>query len=343
MYFVCFVVKNGVKILISGATGFVGSHVAQYLVQQGHDVYALVRTTSETQALEQLGVHLFHNDRAYDPESFRAFFEAHPDIEAIFHLASVLTLAKLKYDDYWKINVGVTKNLLEASRKLPLKAFIYCSSVGVIGPLPEIPANEETPCAPDSPYGQSKYEAECLALDYARQYNLPVASARLSWVYGPGDTRTFKFFRMVAKGRFFMIGDGKTRISPVYVEDVVRGLVLCAEQIEKTRGQVFIVAGKESVALRDLAEMIAKEAGSKVLPFSVPAGLATMAARVCEAVCARFGIEPMIHKNRLNFFFRDQAFDISKVREAVGYAPRIDLPEGVKRTVQWYQQQGWLS
>ena len=141
------------KILISGATGFVGSHVAKYLVQQGHDVYALVRTTSDVRELQRIGARLFHNDQAHDPASFRAFFEAHPDIEAIYHLASVLTLAKLKYDDYWKINVGVTKNLLDASRHLPLKAFVYCSSVGVIGPLPEIPANEETPCAPDSPYG----------------------------------------------------------------------------------------------------------------------------------------------------------------------------------------------
>lgn len=329
------------KILISGATGFVGSHVARHLIQQGHDVYALVRTTSETQVLEQIGVHLFRNDRAHDPESFRVFFEAHPDIEMIFHLASVLTLAKLKYDDYWKINVGVTKNLLDASRNLPLKAFIYCSSVGVIGLLPEIPANEETPCAPDSPYGQTKYEAECLAVDYAHRYGLPVASVRLSWVYGPGDMRTFKFFRMVAKGRFFMIGDGKTRISPIYVEDAVQGLVLCAEQIEKTRGNVFIVAGKESVALRDLAEMIANEAGSKILPFSIPAGFAKTAARICEAACARFGIEPIIHKNRLNFFLRDQAFDISKAREIVGYAPRIDLHDGIKRTVQWYKEH-WL-
>ncbi len=330
------------KILISGATGFVGSHVARYLIQQGHEVYALVRTTSNTRELEQIGAHLFHNDLAHDPESFRAFFETHPDVEVIYHLASVLTLAKLKYDDYWKINVGVTKNLLDASRNLPLKAFIYSSSVGVIGPLPEIPADEETRCVPDSPYGQTKYEAECLALDYARQYGLPVASVRLSWVYGPGDTRTFKFFRMVAKGHFFMIGDGKTRISPIYVEDAVQGLVLCAEQIENTRGEVFIVAGKESVALRNLAEMIAKEAGSKILPFSVPASFAKTAARICEAVCARFGIEPIIHKNRLNFFFRDQAFDISKVRETVGYAPRIDLQEGIKRTVQWYKEQGWF-
>ena len=306
-------------------------------------MHALVRTTSDVQELQHIGAHLFYNDQAHDPESFQAFFSEHPDIEAIFHLASVLTLAKLKYDDYWKINVGVTKNLLEASRHLPLKAFVYCSSVGVIGELPEIPANEQTRCAPDSPYGQTKYEAECLAVDYAQRYNLPVVSVRLSWVYGPGDTRTFKFIRMVAKGRFFLIGDGSTRISPIYVDDAVQGLVLCAEQIEKTRGQVFIVAGKESVTLRDLAEMIAKEAGTTILPFSVPAGFAKIAARICEAACARVGIEPIIHKNRLNFFLRDQAFDISKVQETIGYTPKMDLPEGIKRTVQWYREHEWFS
>lgn len=314
----------------------------RFLIQEGHTVSALVRTTSEVGELETLGAHLLYSDNAHDPELFKAIFSQDHDFDVVYHLASLLTFARLKYEDYWAINVEVTRNLLEASLNFPsLKAFVYCSSVGVIGELPEIPANEETRCAPDNDYGRTKYEAECLVSEYADR--LPVCSVRPAWVYGPGDTRTLAFFRMVAKGHFFLIGDGNTRISPVYVEDVVQGLVRCAEQIDKTRGQIFIVAGKESVALRDLAETIAKESGSKLLPFSVPAMIANFAAHICETVCRWFGMEPMIHKSRLNFFFRDQAFDISKIRQIVGYAPQIDLLEGVKRTVQWYQQQGWLS
>ena len=329
------------KILVSGATGFLGSHLVRFLIQQGHTVSALVRTTSEVGELETLGAHLFYNDNAHDPESFNAIFSQDHDFEVVYHLASLLTLAKLKYEDYWAINVEVTRNLLEASLNFPsLKAFVYCSSVGVIGELPEIPANEQTRCVPDNDYGRTKYEAECLVSEYADR--LPVCSVRPAWVYGPGDTRTFAFFRMVAKGHFFMIGDGQTRISPIYVDDAVQGLVLCAEQIKKTRGEIFIVAGKESVALQDLAELIAKEAGSNVLPLRVPSWAARLAARICETLCARLGIEPMIHKSRLNFFFRDQAFDISKIRETAGYAPQVDLPEGIRRTVQWYQQQRWF-
>ncbi len=329
------------KILISGATGFLGSHLVRFLVQEGHTVSALVRTTSEVGELETLGAHLLYNDNAHDPESFNAIFSQEHDFDAVYHLASLLTLAKLKYDDYWAINVEVTRNLLEASLNFPsLKAFVYCSSVGVIGELPEIPANEDSRCAPDNDYGRTKYEAECLVREYADR--LPVCSVRPAWVYGPGDTRTFKFFRMVARSRFFMIGDGKTRISPVYVEDVVQGLILCAEQIEKTRGGIFIVSGKESVALQALVENIAKEAGSKILPFRLPGAVANIAACACETICAYLGVEPIIHSSRLNFFFRNQAFDISKIRETTGYAPQIDLSEGIKRTVQWYRQQGWF-
>ena len=118
--------------------------------------------------------------------------------------------------------------------------------------------------------------------------------------------------------------------------------MLCAQQIDRTRGDVFIGAGKESVALEALAAQIAKTAQSHLLPINVPANVAKWAARVCEKVCRWFNVEPPIHKNRLNFFLRDQAFDISKIQQTVGYVPRVDLPEGIQRTVRWYKEQGWF-
>jgi len=329
------------SILVTGASGFVGTHLVKRLVADGHQVYALVRSTSKVEELKQVTTELVYGD-VRDKASLEQIFQQHQEINTIFHLASLLTPVTVRDRVYWEVNYQGTQNVLDACRVLPLKAFVHCSSVGVIGPLPEIPANEQSRCAPDSNYGESKYQAELLALEYHHSFHLPVTVVRPAWVYGPGDRRTYKFFRMVAKGKFFIVGDGQTKLHPVYVDDVVQGLILCAEQIDKAVGEVFIVAGATSVTLEYLASVIAQEAGSSLLPFKVPASIAKIGVTVCEAICKPLDIEPPIHRRRLDFFLRDQAFDISKIRNTLGFEPQIDVPTGVKRAVNWYREQGWL-
>jgi nucleoside-diphosphate-sugar epimerase len=329
------------RVLVTGASGFVGTHLVQRLVRDGHKVYSLVRTTSKVEELKQVATELVYGD-VCDKASLEQIFHQHPDIDTVFHLASLLTPVNVSDSVYWDINYQGTQNLLDACREFPLKAFVHCSSVGVIGPLPEIPANEQSRCAPDSNYGESKYKAELLALEYHNKFHLPVTVVRPAWVYGPGDRRTYKFFRVMAKGKFFMIGDGQTKLHPVYVDDVVQGLMLCAEQIDKAVGEVFIVAGAESVTLEYLASTIAQEAGSSILPFKVPAGIAKLGATLCEAICKPLGIEPPIHHRRLDFFLRDQAFNISKIQNTLGFEPQVDVPTGVKQTVSWYREKRWL-
>ncbi|GAK58103.1 hypothetical protein U27_05076 [Candidatus Vecturithrix granuli] len=327
--------------LVTGASGFVGAHLVKLLVEQGHKVYALVRKTSKIQALEDLKTTLVYGD-VCDKASLSQIFQRYSDIDTVFHLASILTPVSIDDRIYWDINYQGTQHLLDVCREANLRAFVQCSSVGVIGPLPEIPADERSRCAPDSAYGETKYKAELLALEYHKSFNVPVTVVRPAWVYGPGDRRTYKFFRMVAKGRFFLIGTGQTRLSPVYVEDVARGLVLCAEKIDAAIGEVFIVSGGVTVSLESLAKAIAQEAGSSLLPLKVPAGLAKVGATICETMCKPLGIEPPIHHRRLDFFLRDQAFDISKIQRTLGFQPEIELSDGVKRTVAWYKEQGWL-
>jgi nucleoside-diphosphate-sugar epimerase len=311
------------------------------LVKDGHKVYSLVRTTSHVEELETIDTELVYGD-VRDKESLEQIVQQHQDIDTIFHLASVLTPVSVSDSLYWDINYLGTQHILDTCRKLPLKAFVHCSSVGVIGPLSEIPATEKSRCAPDSNYGETKYKAELLALEYHKSFQLPITIVRPAWVYGPGDRRTYKFFRMVAKGRFFIIGDGQTKLSPVYVEDIVQGLVLCAKHIENAAGEVFIVAGETFVTLEYLASTIAQEANTSILPFKIPTGIAKIGATLCERLCKPFGIEPPIHHRRLDFFFRDQAFAISKIQNTLGFEPQVDVPTGVKWTVNWYKEQGWV-
>jgi nucleoside-diphosphate-sugar epimerase len=147
---------------------------------------------------------------------------------------------------------------------------------------------------------------------------------------------------MAAKGRFFLIGDGQTKLHPVYVEDVVQGLILSAQRIVQAAGGVFILAGPESVTLEFLAKTIAQAAGTTILPFKVPVQVAQLGATICEALCKPLRIEPPIHHRRLDFFVRNQAFDISKSQQILGFEPQVNLRTGVTQTVNWYREQGWL-
>lgn len=329
------------KALVTGASGFVGTHLVRQLVNDGHTVYSLVRATSKIEELQKLDIELIYSD-VREKTSLENIFRSYPEIDTVFHLASLLTPVNVSDSIYWDINYQGTQNLLEVCQNAKLRAFVHCSTVGVIGPLPEIPADETSRCAPDSNYGESKYKAELLVLEYHKNFDFAVTVVRPAWIYGPGDRRTYKFFRMVAKGRFFIIGDGQTRLSPVYVDDVVRGLILCAEQIKNAAGKVFIVSGEKSVTLEYLASTIAQETGTSILPFKIPAGIAQVGAVMCEKLCKLLGIEPPIHRRRLDFFLRDQAFDISKIQNALGYQPQVDVPTGVKKTVSWYKEQGWI-
>ncbi len=330
------------KAFVTGASGFLGTHLVRRLVNDGHTVYSLVRKTSKIDELQHLDTEFLYGD-VRDTASLEKVFQSHPDIDTVFHLAGLLTPVSVDDSVYWDINYQGTQNILNVVRNAEnVRAFVQCSTVGVIGPLPEIPADETARCAPDSNYGDSKYKAELLALEYHNSFQLPITVARPAWIYGPGDRRTYKFFRMVAKGKFFIIGDGQTKLSPVYVEDVVQGLVLCAQQIEKSAGEVFIVSGEQPVTLEFLASTIAKEAGTSILPFNVPAGIAKIGAIACETLCKPLGIEPPIHRRRLDFFLRNQAFDISKIRETLDYRPQTDVLTGVKQAIHWYKEQGWI-
>ncbi len=329
------------QVLVTGASGFVGKHLVKQLVEAGHTVYSFVRKSSRIEELERLRTTLVYGDIC-EISAIEEIFRQHPEIDTVFHLASLLTPVSVNDDVYWNINYQGTKNLLDVCQQARLRAYIHCSTVGVIGPLPHIPADETSRCAPDSNYGTSKYQAELLALEYHRNSDLPVTVVRPAWIYGPGDRRTFTFFRMVAKGRFFIIGDGQTQLSPVYIDDVVQGLILCAEQIEKSCGEIFIVSGAESVTLETLATTIAQASNSSILPFRVPGGVAHIGAIVCEKLCKPFGVEPPIHHRRLDFFFRDQAFDISKIQQILGFRPQVDVSVGVKQTITWYKEHGWL-
>ena len=254
-------------ILITGAGGFIGRHLLSRFSAEGKSVRALVRRPNPGEPTELPGVEWFTGDLT-KPATLTGIAE---EVEWVFHLAGIITASREERAAYWTPNVEGTLNLLQTFRreKGPLKKFIFCSSVGAMGPLNHLPADETSPCRPRNFYEQSKFQAEQLVRQFGRETGVPVTIARPSWVYGPGDSRTLKLFQAIARRRFILIGDGQTSIHPVYVSDVVQGLENCAAR-PGPAGQTYILAGRDPIRLADLVERIARILGTPLWKLRLP-------------------------------------------------------------------------
>ncbi len=298
---------------------------------------ALVRPRSITPALRQSGARLVEGDLG-DAAALQRLVE---DREALLHVAAVYRTAGHPDSFYRDVNVGGTERLLEAAARAGLRRFVHTSTVGVHGDVKAPPADETAPIAPGDVYQATKAEAEALALDFGRRRGLPVAVVRPGAIYGPGETRLLKLFRAIARGRYAVVGSGRAFYHPVYIDDLVQGFLLALTH-ERAPGEAFIVAGAEYASQDELAALIARHTGGRVLPFHVPARPIQWAGDLVEAVCVPLGLEPPLHRRRVDFWTKSRAFSIDKARRLLGYAPRVPLDEGVARTAASYREAGWL-
>lgn len=325
------------KIALTGASGYTGGRLLQALIARGNEVSALVRPTSVTAALTESGARLVAGDLA----DRAALERLAAGCEAVVHVAAVYRTAGHKDAYYREVNVGGTERLLEAAAAAGARRFVHTSTVGVLGHVRHPPADETSPLAPSDIYQRTKAEAETLALGFGRRRGLPVAVVRPAAIYGPGETRLLKLFRAIARGRYAVVGSGRPCYHPVYIDDLVQGYLLALERPEAV-GEAFIIGGPEYLSQRELAAVIARHTGGRILPVRIPAAPLKWAGAVCEAVCVPFGLEPPLHRRRVDFWTKNRAFSIEKARRLLGYAPRVGFEEGVARTVAWYRKEGWL-
>ncbi|MBA3658656.1 MAG: NAD-dependent epimerase/dehydratase family protein [Gemmatimonadales bacterium] len=324
--------------LVTGATGFTGSRLVHALVADGQSVRVIARSAVRARDVLPGGVEIIEGDLTDPVTVSRAVHGA----GVVYHLAAVYREAKHGKLTYSDVNVGATKLLLEAARAGKVTRFVHCSTVGVHGHIARPPADEQYPFGPGDVYQRSKYEGERLALSYAERYGVPVAVARPTAIYGPGDTRLLKLFRMVAKRRFLLLDGGRVFYHMVYVDDLVRGLRLLGSH-PRAVGEVFILGGEEYRTLAELASMIAAELGVPAPWIKLPARPFQMLGSICERVCVPLGIEPPIHRRRVDFYTKSRAFTIEKAKRLLGYRPLVSLEEGIARTAEWYRINGYLG
>jgi nucleoside-diphosphate-sugar epimerase len=326
------------RVLVTGATGFTGGHLVRALRARGDDVTAMVRSAQGAALLSEDGIRTVVGDLARPetlPEAVRSGFEV------IYNIAALYREAGLADRVYHQVNAVGVGQLIEAAAGAGVRRVVHCSTVGVHGDVEHPPANEDAPLRPGDVYQVSKVEGERIARAAGARTGVEVVIARPSGIYGPGDRRLLKLFRGVARRKFFILGDGKIFYHLTYISDLIEGFRLCGE-VPAAAGRTYILAGGEVPVLNDLAAMIAEEARVPPPSLHLPVWPFWFVGAVCEAVCAPFGIEPPIYRRRVDFFTKSRAFDTTRARKELGFEPQIDLRQGIRRTLIWYKQQGWL-
>jgi len=295
-----------------------------------------VRASSNTQLLDELGVEC----RVVDICDAQSVNDNFSDIDRVYHIAAAWRTEHSDREEFHRVNVEASRNLLEAAKAADVKMFVHCSTVGVQGDITDPPADEEYRFQPGDHYQQTKLDGELLARDYFSK-GLRGAVFRPVGIYGPGDTRFLKLFRPLNKGTFVMIGSGKTLYHMTYIDDLIDGIILVGTR-EEALGEVFTLAGGEYTTLAELVNTIADALNKSHPKLRVPFYPVFIASIICDRVCRTLGIEPFLYPRRVEFFYKDRAFDISKAERLLGFEPEVSLKEGLKKTAQWYQNEGLL-
>jgi dihydroflavonol-4-reductase len=330
-----------VKVLVTGATGFTGGHLAQYLSGRGDEVRVLVRPRSrerfDRSPLPGKGVIAVDGDLMDAASLGRAV----DGVEVVYHIAATYREAGQPDSAYRAINVEGTRNVLDAAKAAGVARVVHCSTGGVHGHIEHPPANEDAPFNPGDVYQETKLAAEKLAREFGAANDLDVVVARPIGIYGPGDKRFLLMFRGLARGRFPMIGSGQAYYHLTYIDDLIEGFRLCGT-VPAAKGRSYILAGPRYTTLEELVRLVATELRVKPPRLHLPVWPFWTAGLLCEMICVPLRIEPPIYRRRVDFYTKSRAFDTTRARTELGYVPKVDLEEGIKRTANWYRTEGLL-
>jgi 2-alkyl-3-oxoalkanoate reductase len=261
--------------------------------------------------------------------------------EVVHHLAAAFREMNVPDSHYWRVNVEGTRNVLEAALAQGVRKFVYCSTCGVHGNIDHPPGGEDAPIQPADYYQRSKYEAEPLVREFNRR-GLPAVILRPAAIYGPGDPERFlMIFRRVARGTFPMLGDGRTYYHPLYIDNLVDAFVLAMKD-GAGEGEAYLIADDRYLEIEDLVRRVGRALGVEVKVPHYPAWPVVAASHVVEKACRPFGIAPPIFPRRVEWYRQNRAFKIDKAKRELGYEPKVGIDEGLRRTADWYRQEGYL-
>jgi dihydroflavonol-4-reductase len=328
------------KVLITGGTGFIGSRLALRCLELSNAVTVVGQENNPTELanarmLKAAGVELALGSVTDAPLIERAL----EGVDVVFHLAAVQHEMNVPDQVFHDVNVQGTVNVLNASARQKVKSFVHGSTIGVYGAQTE-PVDESTPCRPDNIYGVTKLEGEKMALSFNGK--VPVVAIRISEVYGPGDRRLLKLFAAIQRGMFMMIGPGRNLHHPIYVDDLIQGLLLASCRKEAS-GKILLLPGKEAVSTRTMVDTIREVLRARKIPFRVPLPPVVLLATITEKLLRPLGIQPPLHRRRIDFFRKSFSLSGKRAAEVLGFTAATGFREGVAQTADWYRQNGLLK
>lgn len=326
------------RILVTGGTGFTGTALVKRLLHEGHSVVALdYKPGLEAEALRTLGAEV----RIGSVTDRDAVDRAMTGVELVYHLAAAFRELDVPQRHYDEVNVGGTRIVLEAAVRHGARRFVYCSTCGVHGNIDRPPADETAPIQPADYYQRTKYQAEPIVKEFHAR-GLPSVILRPAAIYGPGDPeRFFLIFKRVAKGWFPMVGSGRTFYHPLYIDNLVDAFLRVMTP-GVGDGREYLIADEHYYPIIDIVRAVGRALEIDVKIRRVPVWPVLVAGHVCEAVCKPLGIAPPIFPRRVDWYRQNRAFDIGRAKREIGYAPAVELDEGLRRTAEWYRRMGYL-
>ncbi len=324
------------SVMLTGATGFIGSHIAERLIQKKITTHLFVRMRNRLiDSFEEMGATIHvgsHDDHKTLKESVK-------EADVIIHCAGATKA--LKEADYIEANVEFTENILGLLNKR--QRFIFLSSQAASGPSnSSIPTDEETRPNPVSYYGKSKLLAEIRIKQWAKENNNNYIILRPCIVYGPRERDIYNYFKLIKKGVLFLFGSGKKRFSIIHVEDLVNAIVACAEHA--SRGETYFVSNDEAYSWEELGLIIKKALNkSHLLELKIPEFIAYSAACIFDALS--FATKKPIIINRQKIIEAKQPAWICsnrKIKDKLPWRPGIPFQKGIKQTADWYILKGWI-
>lgn len=330
------------KILITGASGFIGSFIVEEALRQGFETWAVVRKSSSRSFLQDERIHFIELNLSSE-EQLKEQLKEH-QFDYVVHAAGVTKC--LHKEDFFRINTEGTKNLVRAliALQMPLKRFVYISSLSIMGAIreeqPYQEIRESDKAQPNTAYGKSKIEAEEW-LDTVK--GLPYVILRPTGVYGPRERDYFMMAKSIQAHTDFAVGFKQQDITFVYVTDVVQAVFLALEKGQT--GRRYFLSDGEVYQSSTFSDLIRKELGNPWwIRITAPIWLLRVITFCGEYIGHMTGKVTALNNDKYYIMRqRNWRCDIEPARQELGYAPKVKLAEGVHRSIQWYKENGWLK
>ncbi|MDP2914576.1 MAG: NAD(P)-dependent oxidoreductase [Candidatus Aminicenantes bacterium] len=321
------------NVLATGGTGFIGSHLIERLLELRAEVFALVRDPGRASFAKEASVHLLKGD-LFDIPALPS------NLDCVYHLAGLTK--SLKAADYYTVNQRGTASLFDAlTRQRQFPKVVVLSSISAGGPSDGSSGRRESdPPAPVTAYGKSKLRGEEEAL--ARRDRFPVTILRVGAVYGPRDTDFLNFFKFLKRGLMPVIGIDPRLVSLCYVKDIVRALELAGGALLDS-GEILNISDPVPHTMEDIGRAAARALGKRVKKIVVPKSIALGASFIQELLSAVTGKPHIVNRDKVQEYLQaGWVADVENARLKLSFVTGFSLDEGIRETIRWYQDAGWL-